>query len=105
MTGGGGKSSQQVIDELATDILSKLPPDFNMEKVNWYSSLRAERGRDKWKDSERRMKKRPTFYVFLSLGDAFVSSCIWGVNEYCTETRADQIQQINFSCSLNITKY
>ena len=34
MTGGGGKSSQQVIDELATDILSKLPPDFNMEKVN-----------------------------------------------------------------------
>ena len=33
MTGGGGKSSQQVIDELATDILSKLPPDFNMEKV------------------------------------------------------------------------
>ena len=46
MTGGGGKSSQQVIDELATDILSKLPPDFNMEKVNCYSSLRAERERD-----------------------------------------------------------
>lgn len=33
MSGGSGKSSQQVIDELATDILSKLPPDFNMEKV------------------------------------------------------------------------
>ena len=33
MTGGAGKSSQQVIDELATDILSKLPSNFNMEKV------------------------------------------------------------------------
>ena len=32
-TGGGGKSSQQVIDELAADILSKLPPDFNLEKI------------------------------------------------------------------------
>jgi dynein heavy chain len=33
-TGGGGKSSQQVIDELASDILSKLPPDFNLEVIN-----------------------------------------------------------------------
>ena len=33
MAGGGAKSPQQVVDELATDILSKLPPDFNMEKV------------------------------------------------------------------------
>ncbi|XP_003391067.2 PREDICTED: dynein heavy chain 3, axonemal-like [Amphimedon queenslandica] len=33
MTGGAGKSPQQVIDELARDILTKLPPDFNMEKV------------------------------------------------------------------------
>ena len=33
-TGGGGKSQQQVVDELASDILSKLPPDFNLEKVS-----------------------------------------------------------------------
>ena len=33
VTGGSGKSSQQVVDELATDILSKLPADFNLEKV------------------------------------------------------------------------
>jgi dynein heavy chain len=32
-TGGGGKNQQQVVDELASDILSKLPPDFNLEKV------------------------------------------------------------------------
>ena len=32
-TGGGGKSSQQVIDELAADILSKLPADFNLEVI------------------------------------------------------------------------
>lgn len=32
-TGGGGKSPQQVIDELASDILSILPSDFNLEKV------------------------------------------------------------------------
>ena len=31
--GGEGKSPQQVVDELASDILSKLPPDFNLEKV------------------------------------------------------------------------
>ena len=29
----GGKSSQEVIQELAVDILSKLPPDFNVEAV------------------------------------------------------------------------
>lgn len=33
-TGGGGKSQQQVVDELASDILTKLPPDFNLEKVS-----------------------------------------------------------------------
>ena len=32
-TGGGGKSSQEVIDELAADILSKLPPNFDLEYV------------------------------------------------------------------------
>ena len=33
MTGGEGKSPQQIIDELAADILSKLPPDFNLEFI------------------------------------------------------------------------
>lgn len=33
-TGGGGKSSGEVIEELAADILSKLPPDFDMEHVS-----------------------------------------------------------------------
>ena len=28
-----GKSAQEVIDELAADILSKLPPNFDIEKV------------------------------------------------------------------------
>jgi dynein heavy chain len=32
-TGGGGKSPQQVVDELAADILSKLPPDFDLETI------------------------------------------------------------------------
>ncbi|XP_053480111.1 dynein axonemal heavy chain 3-like [Ictalurus furcatus] len=32
-TGGGAKSPQEVVDELAEDIMSKLPPDFNIEKV------------------------------------------------------------------------
>lgn len=32
-TGDSGKSPQQVIDELAADILSKLPVDFNLEKI------------------------------------------------------------------------
>ena len=32
-TSGGGKSAQEVIDELAADILSKLPPNFDIEKV------------------------------------------------------------------------
>lgn len=30
---GGGKSSQQIVDELAADILSKLPADFDLESV------------------------------------------------------------------------
>ena len=32
-TGGGGKSSQEIIEDLASDILSKLPPEFNLEEV------------------------------------------------------------------------
>ncbi|XP_053190892.1 dynein axonemal heavy chain 3 [Scomber japonicus] len=32
-TGGGGKSPQEVVDELAEDILSKLPPDFDLQMV------------------------------------------------------------------------
>ena len=32
-TGGGGKSSAEVIDELSADILSKFPPPFDMEMV------------------------------------------------------------------------
>ncbi|XP_053350493.1 dynein axonemal heavy chain 3 [Clarias gariepinus] len=32
-TGGGAKSPQEVVDELAEDIMSKLPPDYNIEKV------------------------------------------------------------------------
>ncbi|XP_052058680.1 dynein axonemal heavy chain 3-like isoform X1 [Mytilus californianus] len=30
---GGGKSSQEIIEELASDILSKIPPDFNLDEV------------------------------------------------------------------------
>lgn len=33
LTGGGGKSPQMIIDELAADILSKLPADFNLEVI------------------------------------------------------------------------
>ena len=32
-TGGGGKSPEEVMDALASDVLAKLPPDFNMEMV------------------------------------------------------------------------
>ncbi|XP_044289654.1 dynein axonemal heavy chain 3 isoform X4 [Varanus komodoensis] len=31
--GGGGKSPQETVEELAQDILSKLPPDFDLETV------------------------------------------------------------------------
>ena len=31
--GGGGKSAEEVIDDLAGDILEKLPGDFDMEQV------------------------------------------------------------------------
>uniref|UniRef100_A0A7N6BTR8 Dynein axonemal heavy chain 7 n=1 Tax=Anabas testudineus TaxID=64144 RepID=A0A7N6BTR8_ANATE len=33
-TGGGAKSPQEVVDELAEDILSKLPTDFDIQMVN-----------------------------------------------------------------------
>jgi len=33
-TGEGAKSPQEVIDELAADILSKLPPNFNLEEIH-----------------------------------------------------------------------
>ena len=32
-TGGGGRSSGDVVLELAADVQGKLPPDYNMEKV------------------------------------------------------------------------
>lgn len=32
-SGGGGKSSGDVIQDLAADILSKLPNDYDLEKV------------------------------------------------------------------------
>ena len=32
-TGGGGRSSQEIIEDLASDILSKLPQEFNLEEV------------------------------------------------------------------------
>ena len=32
-SGGAGKSPEEVIDELAADVLTKLPPDFDMEMV------------------------------------------------------------------------
>lgn len=31
-TSGGGKSSQEMIEELASDILTKIPADFNLEE-------------------------------------------------------------------------
>ena len=33
-TGGGGRSSGDVVLELAADIQGKLPPDYDMEKVS-----------------------------------------------------------------------
>lgn len=33
-TGGGGQSSGDQVLELASDVLSKLPPDFNLEMVS-----------------------------------------------------------------------
>ena len=33
-TGGGGKSSADVIQDLAADILDRLPADFNLEAVS-----------------------------------------------------------------------
>lgn len=32
-TSGGGKSSQDIIEELASDILQKIPHNFNLEEI------------------------------------------------------------------------
>ena len=37
--GGGGKSSQEIIDDLAKDIVSKIPPDFNLESVKVWMDI------------------------------------------------------------------
>ncbi|XP_053376707.1 dynein axonemal heavy chain 3-like [Mercenaria mercenaria] len=39
---GGGKSSQDVIEELASDILTKIPPDFNLEEIQTKYPVRYE---------------------------------------------------------------
>ncbi|XP_071960977.1 dynein axonemal heavy chain 3-like [Antedon mediterranea] len=39
---GGGRSSQQVIDDLASDILSKVPSNFNLEEVKAKYPVRYE---------------------------------------------------------------
>ncbi|XP_064605237.1 dynein axonemal heavy chain 3-like isoform X2 [Liolophura sinensis] len=39
---GFGKSSQEIIEELASDILSKIPPDFNLEEVQSKYPVRYE---------------------------------------------------------------
>lgn len=36
-TGGGGKSTSEVIEDLAVDILGKLPQLFDMDKVSFYN--------------------------------------------------------------------
>ncbi|PVD24892.1 hypothetical protein C0Q70_15382 [Pomacea canaliculata] len=41
-TSGGGKSSQAIIEELASDILSKIPPDFNLDEVQGKYPVRYE---------------------------------------------------------------
>ncbi|XP_069141245.1 dynein axonemal heavy chain 3-like isoform X4 [Argopecten irradians] len=41
-TSGGGKSSQEIIEELASDILTKIPPDFNLEEVKTKYPVRYE---------------------------------------------------------------
>lgn len=41
-TSSGGKSSQSIIDELAHDILSKLPPEFNLDEVQTKFAVRYE---------------------------------------------------------------
>ncbi|KAK7101861.1 hypothetical protein V1264_020177 [Littorina saxatilis] len=41
-TSGGGKSSQEIIEELACDILSKIPPDFNLDEVQGKYPVRYE---------------------------------------------------------------
>ncbi|XP_077987554.1 dynein axonemal heavy chain 3-like isoform X2 [Glandiceps talaboti] len=39
---GGARSTQQIIEDLASDILSKLPPDFNLEDVQAKYPVRYE---------------------------------------------------------------
>ncbi|CAH1783200.1 unnamed protein product [Owenia fusiformis] len=41
-TSGGGKSSQEIIEELACDILSKIPPDFELDEVQAKYPVRYE---------------------------------------------------------------
>ena len=36
-TGGGGKSTSEVIEDLAVDILGKLPQLYDMDKVSFYN--------------------------------------------------------------------
>jgi dynein heavy chain len=36
---GSGKTPAQVIDELAADILSRLPADFNLEMVKYFKKM------------------------------------------------------------------
>jgi hypothetical protein len=38
-TSGGGKSSQEIIEELASDILTKIPQDFSLEEVKVHLML------------------------------------------------------------------
>ncbi|XP_076448252.1 dynein axonemal heavy chain 3-like [Babylonia areolata] len=41
-TSGGGKSSQEIIEDLASDILTKIPPDFNLDEVQSKYPVRYE---------------------------------------------------------------
>ena len=41
-TSSGGKSSQTMIEELAVDILSKLPPSFNLDDIHVKFPVRYE---------------------------------------------------------------